>query len=410
MSENPFTVAKFNKAEPIPGRRYDIRDPLTPGLVLTVMPSGAKVFYWVKWVNSRTVRERIGPYPDEVKIEGARKRAKALNAQQTQGVDPALQRRQLRAEMTLGELWTLFLEEYAKPRKRSWPTDEKRWRCYLKEWENRRLSTITQQEVAQRLASITNRSGPIAANRTRALLRKMWTWAVRVRGLTLQNPAAETEPNSEKGHARKRFLQPAELQRLWKVLAAEPDRDLSDLVKLLLLTGVRSHNGFTARWADLDLEEKLWTIPAEFTKAKRELLVPLAPPVVDLLVKRQEKAKEDAVWVFPSKTAADGHVVTLWKRYQALLQAAEVTGLTVHDLRRSFASYALHAGVPIEVIAPSLGHSRPGGVTALYSRESTELVRLGVDLTVKKIIAVATAQAAEATILGCRPAWAGVAS
>jgi hypothetical protein len=124
---------------PVKGRAYHY-DTRTPGLCIAVMPSGRKVFYSYRWIAGRPARIRIGGFPD-ITVETARKQAAAINAAIAQGRDPQADKRQKAAELTLGDLWEHWLENYAKPYKRSWRQDLSMWECSLRHWRHRRLSS-----------------------------------------------------------------------------------------------------------------------------------------------------------------------------------------------------------------------------------------------------------------------------
>jgi integrase len=125
-------------------------------------------------------------------------------------------------------------------------------------------------------------------------------------------------------------------------------------------------------------------------KAGRPLLVPLASAVVKLLRERRELASEDAVYVFPSSRPA-GYVETPREGFTRVLRAAGVSGLTRHDLRRTFATWAQDAGTPSIVLARLLGHSPVPGmaVTGLYAQTPLDVLRRWSDRTVENMLKVA---------------------
>jgi integrase len=409
MKRQPFDLQTLKKLAPR-ARRFELRDPVTPGLFLRVMPSGAKVFDWRRRVNGRVVRVVIGPLADFKLIEDVRAEAMKHNMAKVQHVDPAAERRTARKRITFGELWTLYLERWAKPNKRSWHTDEKRYRRHLKDaWEGRKLGSIHRSDVVELLEKIAATAGPIQANRVRALGHKMLRWAQSI-GLDVENPFAGTHRNPE--NRKDRHLQPDELRRFWRALLAEPDSETRDFAMLLLLTAVRGGTLAAAKWEDIDLKDRTWRIPPDAMKAGKPLTLPLAPRAVEVFAERRAFVAESAPWVFPSSRGTTGHLQGIpregWLR---VLAAAKVAGLTPHDLRRTHATYGLNAGVPIEVLGKALGHTPIGGVTSIYAQAGDHLVRLAVERTVAAILRVAEAEETEAgNVLDFpRPAWAGEA-
>ena len=63
--------------------------------------------------------------------------------------------------------------------------------------------------------------------------------------------------------------------------------------------------------------------------------------------------------------------------------------MTEHDLRRTFATYALEARVQWPIIAALLGHTKPAGATAVYAQPTMPELRAAVEVTVTRILTVA---------------------
>jgi integrase len=211
-------------------------------------------------------------------------------------------------------------------------------------------------------------------------------------GAEVNNPVAGTRRNTET--AKERYLLPDELRRFLAAVDEDYNADTRDSLLLLLCTGVRSGTLCRARWQDISLEDGVWHVPEWAMKAGRPLELPLAPAVVAILRKRQDRA-EASPWVFPG--GSGGHIASParsgWLR---VLKRAGIAGLTRHDLRRTYATYAQEAGVAFPMIAKVLGHSMPGGVTAIYARPTPEKVREGVEKAVEHMLQVAEVAAAKA--------------
>ena len=127
----------------------------------------------------------------------------------------------------------------------------------------------------------------------------MFSLAVRW-GWRSDNPAKGLERNPEV--KRQRFLRPDEIGRLTAALAAFPDRQAADIVRLLTLTGARRNEVLAMRWDQIDLAAGVWTKPGATTKQKTEHRVPLSAAARQLLA----GIPQDSEWVFPG-TGASGH-------------------------------------------------------------------------------------------------------
>src|SRR5664280_1761933 len=123
--EDPFSVEALAATRPHPTKRRDIHDYLVPGLVCTITPGGARVFYLVRKVARRTERMKIGNIA-EVDVSKARKKALFWNGKIADGENPAEIKRAERREMTLGQLWIMYRKKHGEA-KRSARTDLNRW-------------------------------------------------------------------------------------------------------------------------------------------------------------------------------------------------------------------------------------------------------------------------------------------
>ena len=132
--------------------------------------------------------------------------------------------------------------------------------------------------MAQLLDSLSDRA-PVAADRCRAALSAMFTWAMK-QGLAEENPAAATARPVEP-KARERVLSPDELRAIWQ--AAEGPGDFNAIVRLLLLTGQRREEVGAMRWTEVDTRKALWSLPGERTKNGRPHDVPLSDAALALI-------------------------------------------------------------------------------------------------------------------------------
>src|SRR5690242_4905845 len=109
-----FIKKSLDVLPPPPGeQRAYYWDTKVRGLALAVSPAGRKTFVLYRKVNRKPERINIGVYPD-LSIEQARGKAEEMNSAIASGNNPADDRRTVRAEDTLGTLWTRYFEEYAK--------------------------------------------------------------------------------------------------------------------------------------------------------------------------------------------------------------------------------------------------------------------------------------------------------
>jgi integrase len=368
-----FTTARLQALEsPATGRQY-IYDAKAAGLALCVTAAGGRVFYFYRWSTDhhRPVRERLGKFPD-LSIDQARKAVAELYGKQASGVDLIAERQSKRQEQKLQGLFDDWLEVHAKPRKRTWKDDKRQWDKYIaKTFGNRRLASLKASEIAKWHAQTGRDSGPVQANRAKALLATVLNYAVRL-GLLVASPCRSVPNFPEQSRAR--FLLPAEMKRFFDALAVvgEP---WHDFFQLCLFTGARRGNVASMSWNEIDLDRTTWTIPASKTKNKRTAVIALAPPAVMILQSRQDLTC-GSPWVFPASSAS-GHTTDPRKAWERLRTASGLADLRMHDLRRSLGSWQAAAGASLAIIGASLGHADLKS-TQVYARLQLDPVRAAV--------------------------------
>ncbi|MEX2673401.1 MAG: tyrosine-type recombinase/integrase [Phycisphaeraceae bacterium] len=364
-----------------------VYDAIQPGLMLLVTQGGAKTFYFAKRMDGRYRRVKIGPFPD-VSIEQARKKAAGHLSGVYDGKNPAEERRQAHAAMTFAEMFDLYIEKHAKIHKRTWADDQANYDRHLKRWGSRRLDGIKRADV-QQLHGRIGKDRPVMANRVLALLSKVFNFAVTI-GCEVPNPSTGVQRFKEQ--TRERFMDADELPRFLKAVEAVKNVTLKDYFKVLLFTGGRRRNVAAMRWDELDMRRKIWTIPAEKFKTGQALEVPLVPQVVEIIEARKElNAKRKAGpsgYVFPSKKAKpkNPYLDDPRRAFDRICSEAEIVGLTLHDLRRTVASWATSEGIPYPVVGRMIGHTVQG-VTAIYARTDMPAVRDGFERTVNAMLA-----------------------
>ena len=113
-----------------------------------------------------------------------------------------------------------------------------------------------------------------------AYLRKLFNWALES-DLIAANPCAGVKPRAPE-KSRDRVLNDAELKALWRAAEAMKGQ-FGPIVQLLILTGQRREEVGGMRWSEVDLDGKLWTLPASRVKNKRKHTVPLSEAAIEII-------------------------------------------------------------------------------------------------------------------------------
>jgi integrase len=338
-------------------------DDAVRGFGVRVTAGGARAFI----LNYRTTagRERrftIGSYPDW-KTGPAREEAKDLKKRIDVGEDPMGETEAERAAKTVADMIERFEEEHLPDCRPSTAANYKIIIAkYIKpELKQRKVKDVDYSDI-DGLRRKVSKIAPYQANRTLAVLSKMFSLAIQWRWRT-DNPVKGVKRNQE--NKRRRYLDGDELSRLTEALTAHNDQQAANIVRLLLLTGSRRGEVLAARWDQFDLKAGTWAKPAATTKQKADHSVPLSAPARLLLADLKATADEDADFVFPSR-GESGHRVEIKKDWAALCKVAKIKNARVHDLRHTFASVLVSGGASLPLVGALLGHTQTQ-TTARYS-------------------------------------------
>ena len=346
-----------------------LRDSKVPGFGVRVTKN-SKSFIMEKRIDGQMFRWTLGSY-GSLTLDEARKKAQAENGKISKGENPARDRKEKLHAATFGELKGLYLKNQ-EPRKKSIHHDKNMLKNHLTQWENRKLSTIKRVDVVT-LHNHIGESARYAANRTVALLRRMFNLAKIWGVYTGENPAKGIEFFPEE--KRERFVQPAEMPKLWEAIKAEPNVYIQSSFLLSLFTGARRGEILAMEWAHLTLNDAdpVWRIPT--TKAGRAHTLTLAPPVVALL--RSIPRMQGNPYVFPSHRGV-GHLVNISRAWRRIRERAGLLDVRIHDLRRTVGSMLKAAGEDLTLIGKVLNHSQLS-TTAIYARLNLDPVRKALD-------------------------------
>jgi integrase len=142
----------------------------------------------------------------------------------------------------------------------------------------------------------------------------------------------------------------------------------SKALQFLILTGVRSGSVRLAEWSEIDFFKKLWIIPADHTKARKEHRVPLQPQAIKLLKSLPKLAGTQIV--FPSVNGAPLSDMALSQLMRGMHERGEFSGVAVpHGFRSTFRDWAAEqTNYPDEIRKIASMHTVSDSVKAAYER------------------------------------------
>jgi integrase len=238
-------------------------------------------------------------------------------------------------------------------------TTESRFKLYFPPLLEVRPMELTRPVIMQWFHEI-GRHSHTQANHALSLLRTMFTKATEWQLWDGDNPASRIR--WYKKDTRARFVQPEEMPRLLESLALE-SLPVQAFFLLCLLCGCRGGEARAMKWADLNLVQGVWSKPT--TKTGTSHQVPLPPALVAML----SSFPQTHEWVFGSPQRHGGPVKksTSFHNWRRIRERAGLPDVTIHDLRRTCASFLAISGENIAVIAKVLNHTSFQN-TQIYAR------------------------------------------
>jgi site-specific recombinase XerD len=363
-------------------RREELCDTVFPGLYLEVRSTNAcsGTFYYRYKADGKTCHEKIGRTSD-VSLQEARKAAKLLKAKIALGANPQAEARAAKAVMTL----KAFLEEnytpYAKARKRSFRFDETMMRVRiiprlghlrLNELTRHRIQSFHTELRAEGLAGST-------CDHHVKFIRHALNLAVEWEMLE-KNPAIRVPLYNEDVRVEN-FMTDEERARLMKVLMADRNRVVANLMRFLLATGARVGTALSAEWKHIDRQKRTWRVPAANNKSRRHQTIVLSDAAIEILDCLQTENHGTYLFLNPRTKERLQEVRKTWQRMR---KEAGLDRLRIHDLRHEFASLAINSGRTLFEVQALLNHSSPQ-VTQRYSHLASNTLQDAVNSVAQRI-------------------------
>ena len=399
MKKMTFTDTFIKKLKPTE-KKYSKSE--GNGFTVRVMPSGVKTWLYAYEFDGRKKEKNLGQYP-EISLADARDKFEADRKLLKNGTDPGEVERLKKEEKlkapTVSDLCDEYIKKHAKKVKKSWEEDQRALEVEIvPQWGKRKAADIKKRDVVLLLEGIVERGSPVMANRVRALISKMFNFAVE-RDIVEMNPCSGVKPLS-KENPKERHLSEVEIKTLFNCLDTSSELIMTDdfkrILKLILVTAQRP--GEVTGMHSREIDGKWWTIPAERSKNGKAHRVYLTGLALELIGKKKG-------FIFESpKADNDGNPKPIDEKGLARALRRNIKGetyrqdkvkrrkgkeyvrgaykekklpenpnrigvdfFTPHDLRRTAATFMAESGVLEEIVDRVLNHSRRG-VTWTYNR------------------------------------------
>lgn len=414
------------------------------GLYLAIQPTGSKRFHLRykdadgkdRWMLISDAGHDTFP---ALSLERARELAAAMRAERRAGGDPlqAKKAERLEKQARLAERLAVAQDKLARP------TVE----IVFKDWLQAELTkrkdrgvetirgfkkdvlpriggmpaeTVRQMHVMTILDAVIARGSNRMAKRFLSELRQMFGYALD-REIVQADPTARIKKDRIGGKAviRDRHLSEDEIRELARLLPGTGLLKTTELaVWIMLSTCCRVGELSRARWKDLDLERRTWTIPAAHAKNGRAFVIHLSDFACELFESLKNLKSHDE-WIFPSRSGKshvdiksiskqihDRQRETPLSNRSAKTGSLQLSGgpWTPHDLRRTGATLMGSLGVPPYVIERCLNHVEPNRLVRTYQHQKMTAEQADAWKTLGERIYLLITQQANIVILPARTA------
>lgn len=379
-SENILKILKstLDKCEPVaPGSRRMLRDTEVKGFGVRIT-SQSKAFFLEHRIKGYKLQTRItiGTYPAWT-VEDARQRAREMIVEMDKGIDPreAYQRDEAKP-VTLKDAYDAFMESRTMS-EGSRANYERHFTNHLADWLKLPLSEITSEMVARRHIEISKvtvrnkvkRGGKSAANNVMRSLGSVFTFAQAKYGekVVPKHPVKilaalrQWFPENARSNVIKRtqlgdwFKGIADLRKEGRILQA-------DYLEFTLLTGARREEAASLKWDEVDFNER--SIKFMQTKNGDDRTIPMTR-YMEAMLKRRKEQSTGSEYVFASTMSKSGYISEP-KYALATINDGHKVKVTMHDLRRTYATTLESLDVSVYALKTLLGHKMGKDVTGAH--------------------------------------------
>ncbi|MDA9164762.1 tyrosine-type recombinase/integrase [Alphaproteobacteria bacterium] len=354
------------------------------GLYLQVSITGTKswIFRYKSPVTQKQREMGLGSL-NIVSLAKAREMTSAYQLQLLQSLDPIEERKRIKQATLLKQAKAMTFEQVAE---RCIDSKKPEWKNikHIQQWSNSlkayaypvfgklSISDLTTDLVLKSLEPIWITKTE-TANRVRQRIETVWDWA-KARGYVEgENPARL------RGHLDKLLANPAKIKKV-KHHAAVPYKEISSVIRKLrefngfssialefmILTATRTGEVRGAKWQEIDLDNRVWTIPDDRMKTGKEHRVPLCLRAINILNGfKSNRDPEDFVFIGGKigKGLSDGAMLVLLKKMN-------IGTYTPHGFRSTFRDWAAEEAHQFsnETVELALSHTIKNKAEAAYRR------------------------------------------
>ena len=362
-----------------------VADGMITGLRLEPSTERGRAKWILRFVSPVTGKRRdlgLGVFP-EVGVADARSAGMAARQFIAAGKDPIDERRAIRAARK-AEAGALTFEQAARrvheEQRPGWknPKHADQWINSLRDHTfaaigSRKVADLTVNDFADALRPIWLPM-PETASRVRQRCNAVMRWCLAHR-LVAGNPVdvvghlLPQQPGARERVTHQPAMPWRHVPAFIEMLRAGPHNVTRTLLEFLILTAARSGEARGATWDEVDLDAKVWTIPASRMKAKVAHRVPLSDRAMEILESQRKRSPQsDLIFPSPRAVVLSDMVLTKFLRDQNARSSEPRRTATAHGFRASFRDWASENGYPRDLAERALAHTVRDATEAAYHR------------------------------------------
>ena len=373
----PLTDKECKALEP-KAKDYKVFD--SGGLFMLVAKSGGKRWRLKYRFDGKERILALGVYP-EITLAKARKLRGDYKEQIANGINPAEQRKQNKRDLKMEEqreyntFKIVALQYFAKRNELNEAYRERLKNSFKNDVYpyigNIPIDDVEPIQIIDIVKRVERRGATESAHRLFTQLSKVFKYGVS--NLLAKRNICNDMDKKEilKSHTAKNYPTITNPKEIGILLNVIDDYTGDYLVKMALTIApyvfLRPNNLRFAQWSEIDFEARLWRIPAEKMKTKREHLIPLTDRTIEIL-KEVQLYSGEATYIFHSmrSTTAQMSDATLNNALRRMGYSKDE--IVTHGFRAMFSTIAHEEGKPHDVIETQLAHSVGNAVSQAYNR------------------------------------------
>jgi len=388
----PLSDRKIKEAKP-KEKNYVLSD--GQGLQLLVKTGGSKLWEYV-YLNPLTKKRRktsFGTYPT-ISLKKARDKRSEIKELLLEGVDPIDLKKNIKEEQkdieesnkqTIGKVVDEFflLKQHNKKLKditveKAKARLENHFYAYLPQKENTSIFDITFNLTVEILNKLENVNKLETLDRVKKLIIEIFKYAYTENIISDTELFAKLEIKTFKKLTKAdvnnhpTLTDPKEIGQLLKSIHTYEGEITTKYALLMsMYTAQRQGSIITAKWSDINFEDKLWTIPSQSMKMKKEHILPLSNQVIDMLELLKQFTGND-VYLFPNVRGNSGHMSNNTVNNALRKMGYSKERIVAHGFRAMFSTicndHISEHNISFEFIEKALAHQEKNQVRDVYNR------------------------------------------